>query len=421
MLRTESDRGRQVKGLREIVLIHDLKKQGLSISAIARKVGSDRKTVRRYLDRGLEAPVYGPRQPRARVIEPYERYLQERVQAFPDLSGARLLREIRELGYDGGYTAVTDFLREVRPARPAQFERRFETPPGKQAQVDFAEFTVEFTDEPGVVRKVWLFSIVLGHSRWLWGRFVASQNLQSVLRCHTAAFAVMGGVPEEILYDRMKTAVISEDEAGIVTYNASLVALLNHYGAVPRACQPYRAKTKGKVERPFRYIRQDFFLARTFRNMDDLNAQFDVWRAEVANPRVHATTRRVVDEAFAEERPSLKPLPAMPYSAVLTVERRVSKEGMVSVGGNFYSVPDTTRRRTLEVQHHVTELRIFEDGQLVARHPVLEGKARRRVDPAHRKAPPKRPTPPPSPPGLRRPLDFYDAVGRRLATEGARS
>lgn len=421
MLRTESDRGRQVKRLREIVLIQNLKNQGLSITAIARKVGCDRKTVRKYLERGLEAPIYGPRQPRARVIEPYERYLHDRVLAFPDLSGARLLREIRELGYEGGYTAVTDFLREVRPARQVRFERRFETPPGKQAQVDFAEFTVEFADEPGVVRKVWLFSLVLGHSRWLWGRFVASQNLQSVLRCHIAAFAALGGVPEEILYDRMKTAVIGEDEAGVVTYNAALVALLNHYGAVPRACLPYRAKTKGKVERPFRYIRQDFFLARTFRNIDDLNAQFEAWRMKVANPRVHATTRRVVDAAFADEQPSLKPLPAIPYSAVLTVERRVSKEGMISVGGNFYSVPDTTRRRTLEVQHHAEELRIFEDGQLIARHPVLEGKACRRVDPAHRKAPPRRPSPASSPQGLRRPLDFYGAVGRRLAAEGARS
>ncbi|MDO6588545.1 hypothetical protein Q4543_24120 [Salipiger sp. 1_MG-2023] len=80
--------------------------------------------------------------------------LQARVQAFPDMSGARLLREIRELGYEGGYTLVTDFLREVRPAKQTQFERRFETPPRKQAQVDFAEFTVEFTDDPGVVRKV---------------------------------------------------------------------------------------------------------------------------------------------------------------------------------------------------------------------------------------------------------------------------
>jgi transposase len=404
-----------VKGLREIVLIHDLKKQGLSISAIARKVGCDRKTVRRHLDRGLEAPVYGPRAPRPRAIEPFEAYLRERVLSFPDLTGARLLREIKQMGYAGGYTAVTDLLREVRPPRQTAFERRFETPQGRQAQMDFAEFAVEFSDEPGIIRKVWLFSMILGHSRWLWGRFVASQNLQSVLRCHIGAFEAMGGVPEEILYDRMKTAVIGEDESGVITYNPALVALLNHYGAVPRACRPYRAKTKGKIERPFRYIRQDFFLARTFRNMDDLNAQFDVWRAEVANPRVHATTRRIVDEAFAEERPSLTPLPAIAYDAVLTIERRVSKDGMVSVGGNLYSVPDTVRRRTLEIQHHATELRIFEEGQLIARHPVLEGKALRRVDPAHRKAPPPRPPHQAPSQGLRRPLEFYDAVGRRLA------
>ncbi len=105
--------------------------------------------------------------------------------------------------------------------------------------------------------------------------------------------------------------------AGVVTYNASLVALLNHYGVAPKACRPYRAKTKGKIERPFRYIRQDFFLARTFRDLDDLNAQFDGWRETVANPRVHATTRRVVNEAFAKERSSLTTLPA------LVVSRRV--------------------------------------------------------------------------------------------------
>ncbi len=241
------------------------------------------------------------------------------------------------------------------------------------------------------------------------------------MRCHIAAFTVLGGVPEELPYDRMKTAVIGEDEAGVVTCNVSLVALLNHYGAVPRACRPYRAKTKGKIERPFRYIRRDFFLARTFRDLDDLNAQFDDWRETVANPRVHATTRRVVNEAFAEERPSLTALPAIPYSAVLTIERRVSHEGMVSVDGNLYSVPDTTRKRVVEVQNHTDEVRIFEDGALIAVHPVLEGKNRRRVDPAHRKAPPAR-QPVPQTPGVPiRPLSFYDAVGKRLAAEGARS
>ena len=171
----------------------------------------------------------------------------------------------------------------------------------------------------------------------------------------------------------------------------------------------------GKIERPFRYIRQDFFLARTFRNLDDLNTQFDGWREMVANPRVHATTRRVVNEAFAEEKSSLTMLPAIPYSAVLTVERRVSHEGMVSVDGNYYSVPDTTRKRVVEIQNHTHEVRIFEDSAQIAAHPVLEGKNQRRVDPTPRK--PAMPTP-----GVPlRPLSFYDAVGKRLATEGARS
>ena len=304
---------------------------------------------------------------------------------------------------------MTDYLRTIRLDVP----RRFETKPGEQAQADFA-------DEPGVVRKVHLFSFVLGCSRWLWGRFCADQKLETVLRCHVSAFDACGGATQEVLYDRMKTAVIGEDADGSVIYNPSLVALLDHYGSAPRACKAYRAKTKGKIERPFRYIRQDFFLDRTFRTLDDLNAQFDKWRREVANPRVHATTGRIVDEAFAEERSALIPLPAHPYDAVLTVERRVSRDGMVSVGGNLYSVPDGVRKRVLEVQRHPAEVRIFEDRQLIARHPVLEGRNRRRVDPSHRTPPPPRPDPAQLEDAPKRSLDFYDAVGRRLAEQGTR-
>ncbi len=153
--------------------------------------------------------------------------------------------------------------------------------------------------------------------------------------------------------------------------------------------------------------------------MDDLNAQFEAWRTEIANPRLHATTGRIVDAAFAEEQPGLNPLPAMPYNAVLSVERRVSHEGMISVSGNYYSVPDTTRRRTVEVQSHPTELRIFEDGTLVATHPMLDGKNQRRIDPRHRRAPVPS-IAKPAPVGVaRRPLDVYAAVGQRLASAGA--
>ena len=247
-----------------LVVILDLHRQGLSVSAIARECGLDRKTVRRYIGRGLEPPAYGPRQPRPTLLEPFAGYLRERVSAYPALTGSRLLRELRELGYTGGYTAVTDFLREVRPAADPRFEVRFETAPGEQGQVDFARFQVVFADEPTTPRIVWLFSMVLGYSRLVWARFVMHQDLATVLRCHVAAFEALGGAPRELLYDRMRTAVIGERDPGGIVYNRALIDLARHYGFHPKACRPYRAKTKGKVERPFRYVREDFFLARTF-------------------------------------------------------------------------------------------------------------------------------------------------------------
>jgi len=417
--------------LGELVMILNLHRQGLTVSAIARQLGVDRKTVRRYIARGLEPPGYGPRERRKRLLDPFIRYLRERVTAYPGLTGRRLWRELRDQGYAGGYTAVTDKLREIRPGLPPAFEIRFETPPGEQAQVDLARFEVEFTDEPGAMRIVWLFSMVLGHSRLIWARFVVHQDLQTILRCHIAALEAIGGVPREILYDRMKTAVIGEDANGLVIYNRSLLDLARHYGFQPKACRPYRAKTKGKVERPFRYIREDFFLGATFCNLDDLNAQLRHWLDNVANPRVHATTQRVVNEAFAEEKPHLKPLPLAPYRAVLKLERRVSHEGMVSVAGNLYSVPDTTRRRILDVHVFADEIRILENGTMVAIHAPLEGRDQTRVDPAHRQASSssRRRLREGAPVIIRRAgdqvarrsLGFYEAVARRLAGQGGAS
>jgi transposase len=281
--------------LGDVVVTLDLYRQGLTVTAIAERVGVDRKTVRKYIERGLEPPVYQPRPPRPTKVTPFERYLQDRVTTYPELTASRLLREIRDLGYGGGYTRVKDLLREIRPATPAGYEVRFETPPGRQAQVDFSFFRVVFSDEPSVERIVWLFSLVLGHSRMLWARFVVRQDMQTLLRCHAAAFEAFGGAPSEILYDRMRTVFHREDpEAGHIIYNRTLIDFARHYGYLPKACQAYRAKTKGKVERPFRYIRQDFFLGRSFRNLDDLNAQLADWLDQVANLRLHATTRRVV-------------------------------------------------------------------------------------------------------------------------------
>jgi transposase len=384
--------------MEEILNIHDLQRQGLPIQAIAGRTGLDRKTVRKYLRRGLEPPLYGPRAPRASVLEPYYDYLGQRIAAYPDLTGTRLLREIRALGYPGGYSILTDYLREVRPAIVPGFEHRFETPPGQQAQVDFAHFKTTFTDQPAQVCVLWLFSLVLGHSRYLYARFAFRQNLEEVVRGHLAAFAALRGVPRQILYDRMKTAVIGEDPDGTVTFNQTLVDLATHFDFSPRACKPYRAKTKGKVERPFRYIRQDFFLGRSFRNLADLNDQLADWLDQVANRRRHGTTLRLIDQAFADEQAALKPLPALPFRSVLRLERRITRDGMISVDGNLYSVPDGTRRRVVELQVLADALRIYQDGHLIAEHAPLAGRGQRALGTGHRHRPPPSQGPDPAAP-----------------------
>lgn len=371
--------------LGELMMIMELHRQGVSITAIARRTARDPKTVRKYIERGIEAPVYGPRSiGRPSKIAGYLDFLRERVMAYPDLSAARLTREIRALGYVGAYTAVKRYLAAIRPENGSKpYEVRFETAAGVQAQVDFARFVVTFTDDPGSTRIVWLFSLVLGHSRFIFARYVMHQDLQTLLRCHIEAFTALGGVPIEILYDRMKTAVTGEDDQGHIVYNRSLLALAQHYRFQPRACRPYRAKTKGKVERPFRYIREDFFVGRSFRNLDDLNDQLSDWLDTVANVRVHGTTQRVVAEAFAAEQPELQTLPEHRFDAVLKLERRVSHDGFVAIGGNYYSVPDRTRR-VVEVQQLPDRVRILDLGTIVAEHAVLEGRKQYRIDQRHR-------------------------------------
>ncbi len=266
---------------------------------------------------------------------------------------------------------------------------------------------------------------MLGYSRFLFARYVLHQDLQTLLRCHMQAFEALDGVPIEILYDRMKTAVTGEDDQGHIVYNSSLLALAKHYRFQPRACRPYRAKTKGKVERPFRYIREDFFLGRTFRNLEDLNAQVVDWLDTVANARVHGTTQRVVSEAFSEEQDELQPLPEHRFNAVLKLERRVSHDGLVAVGGNYYSVPDRTRR-IVEVEQLPDLIRIIDRGTVVAEHPVLEGRRQYRIDRRHRmtRLIQRHQEMPPTIIGRigdhvpKRSLDIYEAIGARLAMEG---
>jgi transposase len=361
-----------------LIVLHHYLKEGLSKTANAAKLGISRRTVQRYITSGRTEPQYGPREPRASKLDPYHKYLRGRLLAYPELSGARLLQELRELGYTGGYTILKEHLRTLRPKLPPPIEQRFEVEPGHQAQVDFATFKTSFGTVSALL-------VVLSWSRVLWVRFALHQDQLTLLSGLHQAFLYFGGVPRTLLFDRMRPVVAGSQEDGKAVFNAELLRFAAHYGFQSVACRPYRAKTKGRVERAVSYLRRNFFYGREFRDLEDLNAQCAAWLDNTANARVHGTTRAVPWERLAVERSSLLQLPQEPYIPRITVGRRVGKYGFISYNGNEYSVPQAVGQGEVQVRATLTEVRLFQDDRLVAIHPVLEGRGQRRLVPGHRR------------------------------------
>ena len=226
---------------------------------------------------------------------------------------------------------------------PVPIEQRFEVEPGGQAQVDFATLKAPFGT-------VYALLMVLSWSRALWVRFVMHQDQLTLLGGLHQGFVSFSGVPRTVLFDRMRTAVAGSGTEIPAVFNAEMLRFASHYGFSPRACRPYRAKTKGRVERAVSYLRRSFFYGRSFRDLDDLNAQCACWLAETANLRVHGTTGDVPSERLDREKGHLLPLPEHPYIPMLTLRRRTTKDGYVSYNGNDYSVPERLGRADLLVR-----------------------------------------------------------------------
>ena len=299
-------RGRDVQELKE------LQRQGMSIQAISKLTGWDRKTIRKYVQAAGLAPEYGPRSAPPSKLDAFKPYLEERLRA--GVWNARvLLRELRERNYAGGYTILTDWLRPQRSAARVVAVRRFETAPGKQAQVDWGHLgTLEMA---GQEQKLHGFTFTLGYSRRMVAEAALDQKLGTLLRLHEAAFQQIGGVPEEILYDRMKTVWLGTDERGEIVWHPVFLDFAHYWGFTPRLCRPYRAQTKGKVEAGVKYVRRNFLCGLQGREPDslsDLNAQLREWIWGVANQRVHGTTHEQVMVRWDVEQFSLQSLAGQP-------------------------------------------------------------------------------------------------------------
>jgi transposase len=286
----------------EWVDIVSLQRQGLSLRAISARLGVSRNTVRAALRR--EGPPSRQARTLPSKLDPYKDYLLSRLADYPELSAVVLCEEIRALGYGGGLSILKEFTYPYRQRRREPVVR-FETPPGRQAQADWSGLGRHLLGDGQ--RTPQLFVMVLGYSRTLYAEAVCRADLPSFLACHARAFAYFGGVPEEVLYDNAKVVVLERLADG-PRYNPGLLDFAGRYSFAPRLCRPYRARTKGKVERSIGYLKDRFFVGRVFTDLDDLNCQLLGWLDAVANRREHATTgERPVDRL---RREGLAPLPA---------------------------------------------------------------------------------------------------------------
>lgn len=361
--------------------IHELKRQGLSVTAISAVTGCDRKTVRKYLAAPVQAPQYGPREPRPSKLDPYLPYLTERLRAGV-WNAQVLLRELQERGYRGGYTLLKNHLQPLREAARTVAVRRFETPPGQQAQMDWGH--LGSVEGPEGRQPLYGFVLTLGHSRAHYADLATDQTLASLLRLHEAAFVALGGVPREVLYDHMKTVVLGTDDRGETLWHPVFRDFAQFWGFTPRLCRPYRPQTKGKVESGIRYLRQSFLCGRAGSGVADLRNQLFRWTAEVALPRVHGTTHRVVREAWEEERPQLQPLAGrLPFPHLPAVVRRVSRDAYVSYQGNRYSVPWTAAGAEVLLHEQDGQLEIRQGREQLALHSLMAGKHQLCTVPAH--------------------------------------
>lgn len=319
----------------EISVLH---RQGMSIRAIARQLSCSRETVRRYIRSPL--PVadmrYKPRAPRPCKLDPFKPYILERVAAARPqwIPASVLLREIRQRGYEGGYSMLTAFLHPMK--QPVTEEvTRFETEPGFQMQVDFT--IIRLGHNPLLA-----FVATLGWSRATFVKFYSNQDSAAWCDGIESALRFFGGTPHQLLFDNARAIIIERDVygPGKHRWNPQLMHVAEKYAFTPKVCRPYRARTKGKVERFNHYLKNSFIvpLTATFRqaglvlDVPAANARIGEWLITVANARVHGTTGVPPEQRMPREQAALLPLPkvmlALPAPVPTLTQRPVPTESL---------------------------------------------------------------------------------------------
>ena len=318
---------------------------------------------------------------RTSILDPYLGFMMQTLEQYPRLTAQRLYAMVQERGYTGGPSHFRARVAQLRPRPPAEAYLRLKTLPGEQAQVDWAHFN---TIEIGKAKRpLMAFVMVLSWSRQIFLRFYLNQRLANFLHGHVSAFEAWDGLPKVLLYDNLK-AVVLERHGDAIRFHPTLLELAAHYRFEPRPVGVARGNEKGRVERAIRYIRDNFFAGRTWRDLDDLNAQAQAWCCGPSAQRPCPQDRSLsVQQAFTQEQPLFLRLPDNPFPTDECIEVSVGKTPYIRFDLNDYSVPHTQVRKILSVRASLSTVRILDGAQLIAQHSRSYGKGEQIENPAH--------------------------------------
>ncbi len=335
------------------------------VGTIAAALGVHHDTVRaaiahdtRALPRGLCRPTQ---------LDLYLPFVRDTLAQYPRLRATRLFEMVRARGYPGSVVQLRRVVRTLRPQAVPTIYRRLTTLPAEEAQVDWGAFGLIRIGHG--TRPLSGFVMVLSYSRALSALFTLDQTLESFLRGHVDAFhGLFAGSARTLVYDNLRSAVL-ERQGSAIRFHPRLLELAGHYHFAPRPCTPGRGNEKGKIERQIQYLRDAFFAARSFADVDDLNAQFRRWRDDIAHQRPHPEHRdHTVAQVFAQEQPRLLPLPAHPFDTEVLRAVASGKTPYVRFDRNSYSIPHTHVRRPLTLLASATTVRLVAGADEIARH-----------------------------------------------------
>jgi transposase len=356
---------------KEVTLdIISLKKRGFSDRRIARQLGKDRRTVKKYATdpgKALQPRKTGKRKSK---LDPFIANIKAWIEQDPLYNSVWVYDHLRPLGYTGGYEIVKKFVSKLKAKRTQVAYLRFETEPGMQAQVDWAEFAWSLPD--GKSQVFYLFAMILGFSRKLYCELVEKCDLTTFLDCHIRAFEYFGGVLGEILYDRMKNVFIRK-LAGKTEFNRSLTSLALHYGFKPIVAPAYAPWVKGKIERPIDFVREGFWRGYGMTSLERANHDLLAW-LEMKSLRIHGTTHERVCDRFEREKPALGAIPKDAFDTSYQAFRPVHKDCTVHFGTNRYMVHHTLVGKDLVLRVKNRVIRIYHDSTHIVTYMIPEQK-----------------------------------------------